>query len=104
MELFETWGLTLIVFLPLAGALLLGVMPKTNELALKTVALLASLGAFVLSLVLIGQFDFSAGTYNSYQFEVNETWIEAINANYHIGIDGISLPLLVLSTFVMVLA
>jgi NADH-quinone oxidoreductase subunit M len=42
--------------------------------------------------------------YNTYQFEVNEPWIGAINANYHVGIDGISLPLLVLSTFVMVLA
>ncbi|MEX2652808.1 MAG: NADH-quinone oxidoreductase subunit M [Acidimicrobiia bacterium] len=104
MELFETWGLTLIVFLPLAGALLLGLLPKENELSLKTVALLASLGAFVLSLVLIGQFDFSAGNYNSYQFEVDETWIGAINAHYHLGVDGISLPLLVLSTFVMVLA
>ena len=39
-----------------------------------------------------------------YQFEVSETWIGAINANYHLGVDGISLPLLVLSTFVMVLA
>ncbi len=104
MELFETWGLTLIVFLPLAGAFLLGLLPKDNELALKTVALLASLGAFVLSLALISQFDFSADTYNSYQFEVDATWIGAINAQYHMGVDGISLPLLVLSTFVMVLA
>ena len=104
MELFETWGLTLIVFLPLAGVVLLGLLPKENELALKSVALLVSLGAFVLSLVLISQFDFSAGTYNSYQFEVDETWIGAINAQYHMGVDGISLPLLVLSTFVMVLA
>ena len=104
MELFETWGLTLIVFLPLAGAFLLGLVPKGNELVLKTVALLASLAAFALSVVLIAQFDFSAGDYNSYQFEVNETWIDAINAQYHLGVDGISLPLLVLSTFVMVLA
>ena len=37
MELFETWALTLIVFLPLAGALLIGIIPKTNELALKAV-------------------------------------------------------------------
>jgi NADH-quinone oxidoreductase subunit M len=54
--------------------------------------------------VLIGQFDFGGGRYNTYQFEVNQSWIGAINANYHVGIDGISLPLLVLSTFVMVLA
>jgi NADH-quinone oxidoreductase subunit M len=104
MELFETWALTLIVFLPLAGVLLLGVIPKENEMALKATSLLVTGVAFVLSLVVIGQFDFGGGPYNTYQFEVNETWIGAINSNYHVGIDGISLPLLVLSTFVMVLS
>ena len=104
MELFETWALTLIVFLPLAGALLLGLVPKENELALKGVGLLVTVLAFIASLVVIGQFDFTGATYNTYQFEVNEPWISAINANYHLGIDGISLPLLVLSTFVMVLS
>ncbi len=104
MEWFESWGLTLIVFLPLAGALLLGVLPKDNENALKRTALVVTLAAFVLSLIMIGQFEFGAGNYNSYQFEVDESWIGAINANYHIGVDGISLPLLVLSTFVVVLS
>jgi NADH-quinone oxidoreductase subunit M len=104
MEWFETWGLTLIVFLPLVGALLLGFIPKENESALKTTGLVATVLTFVASLALIGQFDFAVGTYNLYQFEVSETWIGAINANYHLGVDGISLPLLVLSTFVMVLA
>jgi NADH-quinone oxidoreductase subunit M len=104
MELFETWALTLIVFLPLAGALLLGVVPKENEGALKALSLLVTALAFVLSLVVIGLFDFSGAPYNTYQFEVDQSWIGAINANYHLGIDGISLPLLVLSTFVMVLS
>jgi NADH-quinone oxidoreductase subunit M len=104
MEWFETWGLTIVVFLPLVGALLLGFISKENENALKTTGLVASLLAFVASLVLIGRFDFGGGTYNQYQFEVDTTWISAINANYHMGIDGISLPLLVLSTFVVVLA
>jgi NADH-quinone oxidoreductase subunit M len=104
MDWFETWGLTLIVFLPLAGALVVGMIPKDKENALKTTALLASVAAFVASLLVIGQFDFSGSTYNTYQFEVSQSWIGAINANYHVGIDGISLPLLVLSTFVMVLS
>ncbi len=104
MEWFESWGVSLIVFLPLAGVLLLGLIPKANENALKRTALLVSLAVFALSLVLIGQFDFGGGRYNTYQFEVNQTWIGSINANYHIGVDGISLPLLVLSTFVMLLA
>ena len=104
MEWFDSWGLTIIVFLPLVGALLLGFISKENEDALKRTGLVVSLLAFIASLVLIGQFDFSGSSYNQYQFEVNETWIGAINANYHIGVDGISLPLLVLSTFVVVLA
>ena len=104
MEWFDTWGLTLIVFLPLAGVLLLGLLPNENENALKTTALVVSLAAFVASLVLISQFDYSGGPYNTYQFEVDLAWIPAINANYHIGIDGISLPLLVLSTFIVVLS
>jgi len=104
MELFETWALTLIVFLPLAGALLIGIIPKTKETALKATGLLVAVGAFVISLGVIAQFDFSGLPYNTYQFEVDTPWIGAINANYHLGVDGISLPLLVLSTFVMVLA
>ena len=104
MEWFETWGVTLIVFLPSAGALILGLLPKENEDALKRTALIFAVGAFALSLVLIGQYNFAGGPYNTYQFEVNESWIAAINANYHVGIDGISLPLLVLSTFIVVLA
>ncbi len=104
MEWFETWGVSLIVFLPVVGVLVLGLIPKANENALKRTALVVSLAVFALSLVLIGQFDFGGGRYNTYQFEVNESWIGAIDANYHVGIDGISLPLLILSTFVMVLA
>ena len=104
MEWFETWGLTLIVFLPLAGALILGLLPRENEDALKRTALVFAVGAFVLSLVLIGQYDFAGGPYNTYQFEVNQSWIAAINSNYHVGVDGISLPLLVLSTFIVVLS
>ena len=104
MEWFDSWGLTIVVFLPVVGALFLGFIPNDSEDALKRTGLLVSVLAFVASLVLISQFDFSSSDYNSYQFEVSETWIGAINANYHVGIDGISLPLLVLSTFIVVLA
>jgi NADH-quinone oxidoreductase subunit M len=104
MEWFDTWGLTLVVFIPLAGAAFLGLIPRDNEDALKRTGLVAAVAAFAASLVLITQYDFGGGAYNSYQFEVSETWIGAINANYHVGIDGISLPLLVLSTFIVVLS
>jgi NADH-quinone oxidoreductase subunit M len=104
MEWFETWGLTLTVFLPVLGAVLLGFINRDNEDALKRTALFFAVLAFIASVGVVVGFDFGGTTYNTYQFEVNETWIGAINANYHVGVDGISLPLLVLSTFVMVLA
>ncbi len=104
MEWFETWGLTVTVFLPVVGAVLLGFIKRDNEDALKRTALAVTVLAFIASILVVVGFDYGASTYNSYQFEVKETWIGAINANYHVGIDGISLPLLVLSTFVVVLA
>jgi NADH-quinone oxidoreductase subunit M len=104
MEWFDSWGLAIIVFLPVVGGLLLGFISSDNEDALKRTGLVVAVLTFVASLVLIGQFDYSSSTYNSYQFEINEPWIVAINANFHVGVDGISLPLLVLSTFIVVLA
>ncbi len=103
MELFESgWGLSLIVFLPLLGAVALLMVPKENESLVKQLALTVSVVTFGLSLLLIALFDFGAG--DTFQFQANASWIDAIDARYHIGVDGISLPLLVLSTFVLVLA
>ena len=103
MELFESgWGLTLIVFLPLVGALVNMAIPKTNETAVKQWSLFVALVTFGLSLLLVVNFDYGAG--HQFQFEMNETWISAIGANFHLGVDGISLPLLVLSTFIVVLS
>jgi NADH-quinone oxidoreductase subunit M len=95
MEWFETWGLTITVFVPVVGAVALGFIKRDNEDALKRTALAASVLAFVASIAVVAGFDFGGAAYNSYQFEVNETWIGAINANYHMGVDGISVPLLV---------
>ena len=103
MELFESgWGLSLIVFLPLVGAIVALAIPKDNEDAVKQWSLLVAVATFLLSLVAVFQFDY--GSASAFQFEADVPWIAAIGANYHIGVDGISLPLLVLSTFVTVLA
>ena len=103
MNWFESgWGLSLIVFLPLVGAGVLLVIPKAKEQIVKSTALLFTLAAFVLSVVALLQFDFDST--EQFQLGTDLSWISSINSRYHIGIDGISLPLLVLSTFVMVLA
>ena len=103
MDWFESgWGLSLIVFLPVIGALVVMAIPRANEQAQKLTALLFAGAAFVLAIVLAVQFEYDNAA--EYQFGTNLAWIEAINSRYIIGVDGISLPLLLLSTFVTVLA
>ncbi|MBT8250156.1 MAG: NADH-quinone oxidoreductase subunit M [Acidimicrobiia bacterium] len=103
MEWFDSgWGLTLIVFIPTVAAAILLAIPRSEEGAAKMIALVASLISFFLSVVAIFQFDF--GRADQMQLGTKLEWITSINANYAIGIDGISLPLMVLSTFVVVLA
>ncbi|HEY5728255.1 MAG TPA: NADH-quinone oxidoreductase subunit M [Acidimicrobiia bacterium] len=96
------WGLSAVVFLPMVGAGVLLAVPRANEQLHKVVALAFAGASFVLSVALIFAFDFSNAA--QYQFGTDLEWIAVINSNYHIGVDGISLPLLVLSTFITVLA
>jgi NADH-quinone oxidoreductase subunit M len=103
MGLFESgWGLSLIVFLPLVGAGVVLAIPRARELTVKWIALAFALASFVLSVAAVIVFDFKAAA--SFQFGVDLTWIPSIGSRYHVGIDGISLPLVVLSTFITLLA
>jgi NADH-quinone oxidoreductase subunit M len=102
MEQLNEWGLTLVVFLPVLGALVMAAIPRSNETAVKRLGALVAVATFLVSVVIAVNFDY--GRASAYQFEVSHSWISAINANYHVGIDGISLPLLVLSTFIVLLS
>ena len=95
-------GLSAVVFFPIISALVITLIPKGYEFLIKVFALISSIITFVLSIVLLLEFDFSSA--EKLQLGNKISWIKSINANYEIGIDGISLPLLVLSTFITVLA
>ncbi|MCH7845152.1 MAG: NADH-quinone oxidoreductase subunit M [Acidobacteria bacterium] len=102
-ELFDSgWGLSLIVFLPLVGALVLALIPRRFEAGIKWTALVTTGVTLVLAGIMVSVFDFSAT--QEFQFGVDVEWIETINANFHIAVDGISLPLVVLSTLIMFLS
>lgn len=97
--------LTIITLLPLGGGialLLLGRGNKPKEIVLKTTALLFSVATFVVSLALPIAFNKGAGL----QFETNVEWINAFNlgVRYHVAIDGLSLWLVILTTFLVPLA
>jgi NADH-quinone oxidoreductase subunit M len=92
--------LSIITFLPLAGAILLIFFKKENKDLLRKFALIITIINFVISLFLF--FNFNAGTAEP-QFVEKADWIGR-GINYHMGIDGISLFLVLLSTFLMPIA
>ena len=103
MDWFESgWALSLTVFLPMVGAGVLLFLPRAKENAAKVTALLFAVASFGVSVAAVVAFDFDSTA--SFQLGTDLSWIPAIGSNYHIGLDGISLPLLVLSTFITVLA
>ena len=95
MKWFDSWALTLAVFLPLAGALVLAVLPAAMDRLIRVTGMVATFLALLAGVVVLARFDYGAG--RRMQFEADRSWIEAIGTRYHLGIDGISLPLLVMS-------
>ena len=86
---------TLITFAPLAGALLLVLLPRRDR-DIRIFALVISLLTFVLSLHLPVYFHRAQA---GFQYEIDKSWISSPNIHYHIGVDGISLWLVLLTTF-----
>jgi NADH-quinone oxidoreductase subunit M len=97
---WQEWALSLAVFLPAVGALVVLAIPRAEEQLIKQAALLFTLGTLGITIAITADFDFDQG---SLQFEQNKAWIDVINSRYHVGIDGLSLPLLVLSALITVL-
>ncbi len=96
MEAFiDDWGLTLVTFIPLVGALVMMAIPRVNESMHKAVALGTTLVAAVLGVLLLANFDYGAA--GDLQFVVDKSWIDVINSRYIVGLDGMSLPLLLLT-------
>jgi len=89
--------LTWIIFLPLAGAILIAFLPGLSSRLIKRLAALFTFIPLVLSIVLFASFDRAA--VGVIQFEEKLSWIAPLNANYHLGVDGLSLPLVVLMAF-----
>src|SRR4030042_1390634 len=96
--------LTTILFLPIVGVIVLALLPRAELKTVRVVALIFTLASFALSVAVFCLFDRSAGAIGQMQFEENFSWIPAINAHYHLGVDGLGLPLVILMTFLGVLA
>jgi len=93
--------LSITIFLPLAGILLIAFIQKDNARLIKWIGLCISIVTFILSLALYIFFDKG---YGGMQFIEESTWIAPLGISYHLGIDGISLFLYLLTTFLSALA
>jgi NADH-quinone oxidoreductase subunit M len=93
--------ITLILFSPLAMGLMLWLIPARNVKIIRWVTLAATLIPFALALVAWARFDSTSAVF---QFSEQAPWYLSLNASYHIGIDGISLTMVLLTTFLMPLA
>lgn len=89
--------LSLIIFTPLVGALVLALLPKLSAPASRILALLFSLSTLVLAGIAWTRFDPAV---TSYQLVEQHRWIDALNVSYHVGLDGLSLLLVLLTGLV----
>ena len=92
--------LSTLIFLPLAGALLVMLLPRRNALLIKVSTLLFTLIEFALSLPLFFQFNEKTA---AMQFVEQREWYPEWGISYLLGIDGISMLLVMLTTFITVL-
>lgn len=87
------------IFLPLLGALAIAfLVPREDDDAARSAALLTSLATFLVSLPLFFFYDVQAG---GFQFVRHLTWLQPLGASFSLGLDGISLLLIVLTTFLV---
>jgi NADH-quinone oxidoreductase subunit M len=86
------------IFLPLAGALLIAFLPKSNANLARWAALIVTLVTFVVSIGVLVDFEASLG---GFQLGSEAVWIEEWGISYITGIDGISLWMVMLTTFLM---
>ena len=98
--IYSDFLLSLLIWVPVAGGLLVLAVGEQRLNAGRWIAMAAAGVTLLLSIPLYSQFD--SGT-AAMQFTEFQPWIAAINVNYHLGVDGISMPLILLTTFMTVL-
>jgi NADH-quinone oxidoreductase subunit M len=101
MDFFANHILSVVLFTPLVGAVLLLFLPRESENAHRILGNVFGVLGFLVSIPLVRWFKPGWG---GFAFEENVGWIPSIGARYHLGIDGISLLLVMLTTFLGMIA
>ncbi|MGZ4114542.1 MAG: complex I subunit 4 family protein, partial [Actinomycetota bacterium] len=93
--------LTATTFLPIVGVVLLLVWPRIADDVARGVALVVSIATFLVSLGMLGRFDGSVG---GFQMVERADWVQSLHLQYLLGVDGVSLFMVLLTTFLMPIA
>lgn len=93
--------LTLLLLLPLIGAAIITVLPSDQPKLIRNLAILAALAALIQSWYLLYAFDTSTALL---QFTEQTAWNTRLGTSYAMGVDGISLPMILLATLLCVIA
>ena len=93
--------ITVLLLLPVAGSIMVALIPRDREDLVKGAAFATTLAVLALSLPLY--FGFQTGA-PGFQFEEVHAWIPGLNIDYHVGIDGISLFLVLLTALLSTIA
>lgn len=91
--------LTIIIFLPVAGAILIALLKNSHPRLIRYLAAIFTFVPLALAVTLFCNFDKSLAAAGLIQFEEKLLWIAPLNAFYHLGVDGLSLPLVILTAF-----
>jgi NADH-quinone oxidoreductase subunit M len=98
----NNWALSVVTFLPLVGAaVMMFLIPKADEALNKVVAIVTAAATMGVAIYIAATFDYDRT--DALQFHVDAQWIEVIKSRFIVGVDGISLPMLVLSTVITLL-
>ena len=93
--------LSLIIFLPLIGAILIALLPHSATAWMRAGAIIFSLATFALSVVMLFGFNTAQA---GYQFAESADWIKQYGIGYRLGVDGVSIWLVLLTTFIFPIA
>src|SRR4051794_5324793 len=97
----QNWLLSLGTFLPIAGVVVLLLIPNKEERLIKQAALITALATVAVGVWTLIKFDYDKA--GAQQFFVSTDWIKPIRVTYSMGLDGISLPLYILSMVITLL-
>ncbi len=94
--------LSALILIPFLGAAIIGLLPiKLDDKQIRLIAIITAVSVLIVNIILSTQFDSS---FEGFQFTEDIPWIEWIGLNYHLGIDGLSFPLIFLNSLLTLIA